>query len=231
MIKELIIDLQQIENVLLYKVTQQDESFTGNGLVYNNGEVFIYSNCYKSINTGGENPTLYIDGVGVEDNLLVWSKSCNSPEKATEIRTKIERCVADFNEYIRKENEKETCGFSCGETYWYVDGYGTISNSEWVNHRWDKFRYNSKNAFKTREEAERKLEILNCIYDNQIVFTEAQWKEAELLKVSLYANNETHALSTLPNYLCKRSIYYFKDKETARKVADFIGYDDFMKYL
>ena len=108
MIKELIIDLQQIENVLLYKVVQQDESFAGKGLVYNNGEVFMYSNYCKSIGIGGDNPTLYIDGVCVGDNLLVWSKSCSSIEKATEIKDKIEKCVADFNEYIRKENEQET---------------------------------------------------------------------------------------------------------------------------
>ena len=231
MIKELIIDLRQIDNVLIYKVVQQDESFAGNDLIFKSECVNIYSNYWKAIEVCGQKILLHINGTSEEKNCLVWSESYNSVEKATEIRTKIEKCVSDFNEYIRKENEKETCGFSCGETYWYMNDGGLIFKGDWVNDRFDIFRYNSKNAFKTREEAERKLEILNCIYDNQIVFTEAQWKEAELLKVSLYANNETHALSTLPNYLCKRSIYYFKDEETARKVADFIGYDDFIKYL
>lgn len=231
MIKELIIDLQQIENVLIYKVIQQDESFTGKDLIFQGEDVMIYSKYNKSINIFEESIALYIDGEWTEDNSLVWSKSFDSVEKATEIKAKIEKCVTDFNAHIREENKKAKYGFSYEETYWFIDDYGTINNSKWSYDKFDKFKYNSKNVFKTKEEAERKLEILNCIYENQTIFTKEQWEEVELYKFDIYARVEESDLIVSYNCFYKDAKYFFKDEKTARKVADFIGYDDYMKYL
>ena len=227
MIKELKIDLRQVENVLLYKVIQQDESYIGKGKIFENGDVDINSLASKAI-VGRD---LYINGVEECGNDLFITKMFASIAEATEIKDKIEKCVADFNAYIRKENEKGKYGFSCGEEYWFVTDHGVVHNSKWKNREADKFRYNSKNAFKTKEEAERKLEILNCIYENQTIFTEEQWEEAEYGGFELYSDVNEHSVGLCYNDCYKFSTYYFKDKETARKVADFIGYDDFMKYL
>ena len=231
MIKELIIDLRQVENVLIYKVIQQDESFTGGAMIYRNGDVSIYSRNYKAIDICGRNILLYINGVNEEKNCLVWSEFYDSIERATEIKDKIEKCVAEFNTHIRKENEKEKYGFSYEETYWFIDEYGTISNSRWSNDKFDKFRYNSKNAFKTKEEAKRKLEILNYIYENQTIFTKEQWEDVELYKFDIYAGVEESTLIVSYNCFYKDAKYFFKNEKIAQKVADFIGYDDFMKYL
>ena len=231
MIKELIIDLQQIENVLLYKVIQQDESFKGKNLIFKSGNVSIYSNYWKAIEDNGQVISLYINGTEKSQNNLFWSRAYNSVALATEIKDKIEKCVADFNTHIRKENEKEKYGFSYEETYWFIDEYGTISNSRWSNDKFDKFKYNSKNAFKTKEEAERKLEILNCIYENQTIFTKEQWEDVELYKFDIYAGVEESTLIVSYNCFYKDAKYFFKNEKIAQKVADFIGYDDFMKYL
>lgn len=231
MIKELIIDLRQVENVLLYKVIQQDESFTGNDLIFKSECVNIYSNYYKAIEVCGQKIFLHINGTSEEQNCLVWSEAYTSIGETTEIKAKIEKCVVDFNEHIRKENEKSEFKFYPEEVYYYINDNGTIHNSRWKNRYSDEFRYNSKNAFKTREEAERKLEILNFIYENQTIFTEEQWKDKDLPKYIFCVT--TAACAFLIDYTClwKNNKYYFKDRETAQKVADFIGYDDYMKYL
>ena len=227
MIKELKIDLRQVENVLLYRVIQQDESFTGKGEIFDNGDVSIYSLLCKLIIDGD----LYIDGTDKCGRERFTAKIYDTLDEATSIKEGIEKCVADFNEYIRKENEKEKYGFSCGEEYWFVTDHGVVHNSKWKNRHSDKFRCNSKNAFKTKEEAGRKLKILNYIYENQTIFTKEQWEDEDLPKLSVYTIGESHTLKISYSYFCKDNTYFFDNKETARKVADFIGYDDFVKYL
>ena len=235
MIKELIIDLQQIENVLLYRIIQQDESFKGKGKLFEKDDISIHSANHKAIITFEKTTSLYTNGLDEETDCLVWSKDLMSVERATEIKAKIEKCVVAFNEHIRKENEqeneKEMCGFSYDETYWYLNNGGIVGKGDWVDDRFDKFRYNSKNAFKTPEEAKRKQEILNYIYENQTLFTKEQWEDGEDDRYSIYADIEGRALHTGYRDHYKEAKYFFKGKETAQKVADFIGYADYMKYL
>ena len=231
MIKELKIDLRQIENVLIYKVIQQDESFTAKGTIFKNDDMTINSFTDKEIMGGN----LYINGTYDCGRELFITKIFDSVEKATEVKAKIEKCVVAFNEHIRKENEqeneKEMCGFSYDETYWYLNNGGIVGKGDWVDDRFDKFRYNSKNAFKTPEEAKRKQEILNYIYENQTLFTKEQWEDGEDDRYSIYADIEGRALHTGYRDHYKEAKYFFKGKETAQKVADFIGYADYMKYL
>lgn len=224
--KELKIDVKRIENVIMLKTVQIDESLEGEEVEISKrlNRFKLITNCFNDIGTNG----VFLDSVNKGAKNIYGCRCFDSIKVAVEIENKILKCVKEYNASI-----KHKYSFENGEMYWFIDDTGEVNVDKWEDQDIDIYRYNTGNAIKTEGEAERKLEIMNFIYEHEYKFTEEEWNDRGIYKYFIYVEfaNGKAELDYSCNSLIRKAKYYFKDHATLRKVINFIGADDYIKYV
>ncbi len=217
---KLKLEIKQIENVLLIKVPNDMDFNKLDKNALGKANINLRDTFYV-------NSILKINNINLLKTYRTYHPyKFDTEQQATEKREKIERTIAKYNESLELKDS-----FDQGEEYWFIDNEIEVLRDYWYNHRIDILHYQNNNVFKTKEEAQRKLDIINFINENKYNFTEKEWEDFDINKYTIRANAVYKNLSaeTFGN-VKNLNNPYFKDQETAQKVADFIGYDDFMKY-
>lgn len=214
--------IEQHENVLLVKDIEIDDSMRGCDFIFSKGTVDIKSEYKPELNNG----VLHLKGDGRISDKEIPCYSYYDKAEATKYKQAFEQARDEYNESLTFEK----FGMEINEDYWFIDSDGHVVEDVWYEGVSDIFKYNQNNVFKTKAEAERKLEILNVIWENEIKSKEHKLK-AKTPKFAIYYNANTDELDIirLDNALVGVSSY--ATEETAREVAAFIGKDDFIKHF
>lgn len=122
------------------------------------------------------------------------------------------------------------------ERYYSVLANGTIQSELYLNYTCDRYKYFSNNCFKTKEEAEFKLEQIK-VYNELKNFAdenndEIDWNDSEKFKYYIYYHHKEKKL--VASAYC--SLHYlgnihFSSKQLAEQAITKIGADRIKKYL
>lgn len=99
--KKLKIKLWRIENVVMMKVLEQDESLRGQGEIFNNNGTRIASEG----NTALFNDAICINGRRIQEDGRICSKDFETIEEAQAYYNKVKKVVQDYNKTLVDEGE------------------------------------------------------------------------------------------------------------------------------
>lgn len=139
------------------------------------------------------------------------------------------------NVEINEEKEKELKDL-LGVKDYYVSEAGQILNDCWNYHRVDYYRFNTNNCFKTKEEAEFRLEQIK-VYNGLRTFADEyndiiDWKNCEQNKyVITYDHYNNIFVFGIYNQFIVLGTIYFTSKELAEQAVEKIGVERIKKYL
>ena len=96
---------------------------------------------------------------------------------------------------------------------------------------YDNYRYASKNYYKTKQEAERALEIFYILRKYEHEFTKEELEDKKLRKYSIKLDTEDKCIDPVLFYYTIDNNVLFKTSQDAQNCAIEIGYDDYIKYV
>ena len=153
-----------------------------------------------------------------------------------ELNKKVEKLENDLTEAKKElsncgkrwKPELETC-------YYYVTLMGRVVSDCWINHSVDIGHYNLNNCFKTREEAEFKLENLKVTAELEIFAQEhneceLDWSDWDQPKYYMFYGHTSGRVKS--DYTCVRKEHrvYFSSQEIQEQAIETIGADRIKKY-
>lgn len=104
----------------------------------------------------------------------------------------LKQLIQDNPELLKESN---SVPFRHGDRYYLVDLAGNANSSHWSDDEIDNYRLDIGNAFKTREEAEKKAKQMQAlarvnkyIRENDLRFTDVDWNNTEQSKFSIFYN-------------------------------------------
>ena len=122
------------------------------------------------------------------------------------------------------------------DTYFYINDAGDVDVSHENNDSFDKYRFKTRNYFRTEEEAEEYQEIINTYYDLMDLAEELNkgrkidWNDAGQYKISLYYNYDRDTLRQESIYSYKElGQIYCLDANFKEKAIEKIGEDRLKK--
>ena len=141
-----------------------------------------------------------------------------------EVTEEMEKCI---------EKKKGKWMPACGQTYYLVDYCGSVVWSSWTDHKVDIYRRDFMRIFKTREEAERYLEIMKACKEASF---EPDWEDMDQNKYIfaydyLNKNLNKNLYVTYHNICNEGQPFFFESKEIAQKLIDKFGEKDIAKYV
>jgi len=143
-----------------------------------------------------------------------------------EISEKDLKQLIQDNPELLKENGVP---FENGDDYFCEDGVGSYSLKTWRNNDFDFYRLDTGNAFKTREEAEKKAQQMQAlarvnryIRENDLRLTDVDWNNTEQSKWSILYNISSEKIEAsawcINNY--KILIGDLKSREAGKQVIE-----------
>lgn len=150
---------------------------------------------------------------------------------------KLKEFVDKYGDYDIKDEDKlkELLVNKCikwkpmyGEEYYYIVS-GNVTCALWTNSRKDNYNRNFSRIFKTRQEAERYLEIqLAC---HEAIF-EPDWENCNQCKYFFYYDYGAKKVYVSYVYNFTYNIpFCFKSEEIAKSLIDKFGEKDIAKYV
>ncbi len=146
---------------------------------------------------------------------------------------RLEEIIEMLENYKEQEKRKvqEPLYFEFGESYWYVNGAGEVNNVQWRDLYCDHYRFNQGLCFTTAEEAKRKLDIQKYLMEHSYQFTKEDWKNINLKKCYIQVDRYEDAIDYAVDYDTQVAQWYFKTREECKSAIEFIGYNDYIKYV
>jgi len=126
------------------------------------------------------------------------------------------------------------------EIYSFVNSLGEVMFDMFKDDITDTFRYNQRNMFKTKKQAEEELKRLTILAQYKDLVEESwgdvkiDWTDANQFKMSPSYNYNCNKMYTYKSYICKikrHNSEYFRTENDLIKAIEIIGKDDFKKYI
>ena len=138
----------------------------------------------------------------------------------------LKQLIQDNPELLKESN---SVPFRHGDSYYLVDAGGNANNSYWRDDDFDYYRLDTGNAFKTREEAEKKSQQMQAlarvnryIRENDLRLTDVDWNNTEQSKWSILYNITSEKIEAsdwcISNY--KMLIGDLKSEEAGKQVIE-----------
>lgn len=158
--------------------------------------------------------------------------------KATEVSIKE---LNDKMNHLKEElNKPEVSRWkpTDNEEYWFIERYGIICKNYWRDSCDNNFRYNTRNCFKTREEAEAKLDYTKTHYELIDIAEELNngqkidWKSFYQIKYFLYIDSIKNKIELGDRLITHNSgLVYCLNKEFIAVALERIGEERLKAYL
>ena len=146
--------------------------------------------------------------------------------------------VTKLENESKKENKKENKRWRAeiDDTYFYINDVGYVDVSHENNDSFDKYRFKTRNYFKTEEEEEEYQEVINTYYDLMDLAEELNngekidWNDNQQCKYTIFYNFEDNFLKRTNAYVCKEfGQIYCLDGDFLKKAIKKIGKDKLIK--
>lgn len=132
----------------------------------------------------------------------------------------------------QKKEEKKRWRAKAGNKYFYVDDFGIVESTQDKEYNSDDYRYETRNYFKTKEEAEEYQEVINTYYDLMDLADELndgrkiEWNDENQCKYFIYydCGNDTLEKTCAMKWKYLGQIYCL-DKKFKDKAIEKIGED------
>lgn len=145
---------------------------------------------------------------------------------------------------LNKENESKIYNLllsnempNFGDYYYGITEYGAVDDFMWDGCNVDKYRFRTNNVFKTKEEAEFRLEQIKA-YNELVNFAKTyntdkiDWNDRESSKYSIFFNCTVNNFGiTKVKDLRDIGAIYFTSEELAKQAIEKIGEERLGKYL
>ena len=162
------------------------------------------------------------------DNLEDLKKQIN------ELQSKVTKLENESKKENKKENKRWRAEIN--DTYFYINDVGYVDVSHENNDSFDKYRFKTRNYFKTEEEEEEYQEIMNTYYDLMDLAEELNngekidWNDFDQCKYLISYNNKNKKLE-IDNVLKIQDIgqIYCLDGDFLEKAIKKIGEDRLKK--
>ena len=119
-------------------------------------------------------------------------------KQISELQSKVTKLENESKKENKKENKRWRAEIN--DTYFYINDAGYVDVSHENNDSFDKYRFKTRNYFKTEEEAEEYQEIMNTYYDLMDLAEELNngekidWNDFDQCKYLISYNNKNKKL-------------------------------------
>lgn len=144
--------------------------------------------------------------------------------------------VAKLENESKEEKKGKRWRAEINDTYFYINDAGYVDVSHENNDSFDKYRFKTRNYFKTEEEAEEYQEIMNTYYDLMDLAEELNngrkidWNDDDQYKCAIYYDYEYDSLEESCAYRRKNlGQIYCLDEDFLKKAIEKIGEDKLTK--
>lgn len=139
-----------------------------------------------------------------------------------------------FIDLLEKPKPKTVWDLEYGDVYYFLNAYGDVKKTAWVNTDANNEKLSIGNAFLTEEDAEFDRERLKVIAELKKYareFSDGEWKDNKTQKYYLYYNWPNNEVNTDYNYF---STYgnqlLFESGEKAQEAINAVGEERIKKY-
>lgn len=144
--------------------------------------------------------------------------------------------VAKLENESKEEKKGKRWRAEINDTYFYINDAGYVDVSHENNDSFDKYRFKTRNYFKTEKEAEEYKEVMNTYYDLMDLAEELNngekidWNDNQQCKYTIYYDFEDNFLNRNNAYVCKEfGQIYCLDGDFVEKAIEKIGKDKLTK--
>lgn len=120
-----------------------------------------------------------------------------------------------------------------GDTYYYIDVYGDISDGRIGNDSSEDEIFAIGNVFLTEEDAEFARERLKVIAELKKYakeFSDEEWKDSKTKKYYIIYKYSGDYIKSILTYTSKDNVLYFESPEKAQEAIDAVGEERIKKY-
>lgn len=144
--------------------------------------------------------------------------------------------VAKLENESKEEKKGKRWRAKMNDTYFYINDAGYVDVSHENNDSFDKYRFKTRNYFKTEEEAEEYQEVINTYYDLMDLAEELNngekidWNDNQQCKYTIYYSFKCDTLDDGIAYVGKEfGQIYCLDGDFVEKAIEKIGKDKLIK--
>lgn len=138
-----------------------------------------------------------------------------------------------FMDLLEKPKPKSVWDLEGGDTYYYIDEYGDISDSRIGNDSFEGAKFSIGNVFLTEEDAEFARERLKVIAELKRYakeFSDGEWKDNKTQKYYIVYRYSDDYIRSILTYTSKDSVLYFESPEKIQEAIDAVGEERIKKY-
>ena len=138
-----------------------------------------------------------------------------------------------FMDLLEKPKPKSVWDLEEGDTYYYIDVYGDISDGRIGNDSSEDEIFAIGNVFLTEEDAEFEVERLKVIAELKKYakeFSDEEWKDNKTQKYYIVYRYSDDYIRSILTYTSKDGVLYFESKEKAQEAIDAVGEERIKKY-
>lgn len=153
-------------------------------------------------------------------------------KQISELQSKVDKLENESKE----EKKGKRWRAKINDTYFYINDVGYADVSHENNDSFDKYRFKTRNYFKSEEEAEEYQEIMNTYYDLMDLAEELNngkkinWNDEAQCKYVIYYSFKCNTLDEGIAYVCKEfGQIYCLDGDFVEKAIKKIGEDRLKK--
>lgn len=155
-------------------------------------------------------------------------------KQISELQSKVTKLENESKKENKKENKRWRAEIN--DTYFYINDVGYANVSHENNDSFDKYRFKTRNYFKTEEEEEEYQEVMNTYYDLMDLAEELNngekidWHNEYQCKFPIYYSFKCDTLDEGRAYVCKElGQIYCLDEDFLKKAIKKIGEDKLKK--
>lgn len=155
-------------------------------------------------------------------------------KQISELQSKVTKLENESKKENKKENKRWRAEIN--DTYFYINDVGYVDVSHENNDSFDKYRFKTRNYFKTEEEEEEYQEIMTTYYDLMDLAEELNngkkinWNDEAQCKYVIYYSFKCNTLDEGIAYVCKElGQIYCLDEDFLKKAIKKIGEDKLKK--
>lgn len=138
-----------------------------------------------------------------------------------------------FMDLLEKPKPKSVWDLEEGDTYYYIDVYGDISDGRIGNDSSEDEIFAIGNVFLTEEDAEFAVERLKVIAELKKYakeFSDGEWKDNKTQKYYIVYRYSGDYIRSILTYTSKDNVLYFESPEKAQEAIDAVGEERIKKY-